>query len=313
MAVWTIAAKAAKGVDLFLRAFFIYDSGNKIATTWKKKELTTADKVGIAANGAFIVLQGYGVADSIAGSIRAGDLISPNNVPLDLLAGGAQIAGSVAENLSGDIEADWLATVRLALWRGASCKTTDLGALCLQALRPETLEMVRYAKAWILPLQNPVQEDNPQDVQENPQANPEAARLQLKRDMESLSEWRSLQAIPERFSSSFDHFCKFTGKPIRFVFVPSFKIAEDDGTFVFEKREVEEWIKNRPEERPAWWPADKIPVQREHFEVSLPMQLAINKKLSSLAEKFSAVKREAAHVAKTLSQGTGQLASAAVQ
>jgi hypothetical protein len=96
--------------------------------------------------------------------------------------------------------------------------------------------------------------------------------------------WEDIQEVPEFLRCSDYPVCKMSDKLIRHIMIPAFDT--DDLTLVFDRSSVEDWIANRPNEKPPGWPVHlkPLPIRPEYFVRSAFAQKDINVKLSKLVE-----------------------------
>lgn len=267
--------------SVLLRGFLVYKSCNKVCKKLEKSEWTAAEKVEVAADVAFIGLQSHGVLMESAYT--------------ETLAGAVLVVGSAAENVGNPENANWKETASLALWKaGPLVVNPEVADLLFQASREETWETVRDLYAAIRdrmapeedlsPSVNPPEKQFSVGSQQRKKGRLESADEQ----MQSLIEWESLEEIPRVVSAGFP-VCKISGKPIRTILMPAFSSEP----LLFEKREVEIWVRTRPNECPSWWPADKVPVKMEHFTSEGAWPAHFQKEINEKLQRFSASFKQA--------------------
>lgn len=103
------------------------------------------------------------------------------------------------------------------------------------------------------------------------------------RDVQRIINWENLDEIPEAFAQTFLR-CKLSGKPIRYILVPSFSIQ--DSTMIFNKADVEALIESGADTVPTGWPLDRVPLRREDFIEQSYLQETINNQLQNLAQEL---------------------------
>lgn len=84
--------------------------------------------------------------------------------------------------------------------------------------------------------------------------------------------------------------CAISGKPIRNVLIT---VHPDDGGMLFEKSEVEAWIKNKPDVAPPKWPTSgwpnqlpPLPITAAHFKPEKNLQKAIERELEMCTKEL---------------------------
>lgn len=114
------------------------------------------------------------------------------------------------------------------------------------------------------------------------------AEYEQRRRVQELNGIEELREIPEFFSGTdvYSHYgCPITQKYIRFLVVLN-GTQEDDHPVFYEKRAIEQWIADHPNERPASWPPG-IPYQLSSLVPSKSHQAIIN---SQFEKDFQEIK-----------------------
>lgn len=104
-------------------------------------------------------------------------------------------------------------------------------------------------------------------------------------ELEYLARWQELEEIPEAYQNSpefCERVCYMTGEAIRYLL----KLNREEGlALFFERRAVEEWIWERPDEVPEGWPEDLFspPMRMEYFTSDEEIQNIIDRRLEEFA------------------------------